>query len=107
MTLLDRIQAFAQQNPFPAGPRALYEPCDYILTLGGKRFRPVALLLGYQLFRDELDTALPAAWAVELVHNVSLIHDDIMDAAPLPPARTLPHTAGSPMLRYTNGRRAR
>ncbi len=63
MILLDRIHTFAQQNPFPAGPRALYEPCDYILALGGKRLRPAALLLGYQLFRDDVDTALPAAWA--------------------------------------------
>ena len=92
MTLLDRIQTFAQQHPFPAGPRALYEPCDYILTLGGKRLRPAALLLGYQLFRDDPDVALPAAWAVELFHNFSLMHDDIMDAAPLRRGQPTVHT---------------
>ncbi len=92
MNLLDRIQTFAQQNPFPATPQALYEPCDYILTLGGKRIRPAALLLGYQLFRDDVDRALPAAWAVELFHNFSLMHDDIMDAAPLRRGQPTVHT---------------
>ncbi|MCY7329564.1 MAG: polyprenyl synthetase family protein [Saprospiraceae bacterium] len=92
MNLLDRIQTFAQHNPFPALPQALYEPCDYILTLGGKRIRPAALLLGYQLFRDDVDRALPAAWAVELFHNFSLMHDDIMDAAPLRRGQPTVHT---------------
>lgn len=92
MNLLDRIQAFAQQNPFPAVPAALYEPCDYILALGGKRLRPAALLLAYQLFREDLEDALPAAWAVELFHNFSLVHDDIMDAAPLRRGQPTVHT---------------
>ena len=92
MSLLHRIQTFAQQNPFPTSPRALYDPCDYILTLGGKRIRPAALLLGYQLFRDDVAMALPAAWAVELFHNFSLMHDDIMDAAPLRRGQPTVHT---------------
>jgi geranylgeranyl diphosphate synthase, type II len=81
--LLTLIRHFSEQNPFPAQPRALYEPCDYMLTLGGKRLRPAVLLMGYELFRDDLESALPAAWAVELFHNFTLMHDDIMDAAPL------------------------
>ncbi|MEO6039665.1 MAG: polyprenyl synthetase family protein, partial [Saprospiraceae bacterium] len=92
MNLLDYIQAFARQHPFPNTPARLYEPCDYILALGGKRLRPVALLLGYQLFDDELEKALPAAWAVELFHNFSLVHDDIMDAAPLRRGQPTVHT---------------
>ncbi|MEO6757927.1 MAG: polyprenyl synthetase family protein, partial [Saprospiraceae bacterium] len=92
MNLPDRIQAFARQHPFPGTPSNLYEPCDYILELGGKRLRPAALLLGYQLFRDDLEKALPAAWAVELFHNFSLVHDDIMDAAPLRRGRPTVHT---------------
>ncbi len=95
MTLLDQIQSFARQNPFPTNPQALYDPCDYILALGGKRFRPAALLLGYQLFRDDLEVALPAAWAVELFHNFSLMHDDIMDAAPLRRGQPTVHTKWS------------
>jgi geranylgeranyl diphosphate synthase type II len=70
----------------------LYEPCEYILTLGGKRIRPALLLMGYELFRDDTATALPAAWAVELFHNFSLMHDDIMDAAPLRRGKPTVHT---------------
>ena len=81
--LLDLIASFSKENPFPASPAALYEPCEYILTLGGKRLRPALVLMGHELFQNDAETALPAAWAVELFHNFSLMHDDIMDAAPL------------------------
>jgi len=54
-----------------------------MMTLAGKRLRPALLLMGYELFADHLERALPAAWAVELFHNFTLMHDDIMDAAPL------------------------
>lgn len=81
--LLDLIASFSKENPFPASPNTLYEPCAYILTLGGKRLRPALTLMGYELFEDNAENALPAAWAVELFHNFSLMHDDIMDAAPL------------------------
>lgn len=81
--LLDQIASFSKENPFPASPAELYQPCDYILTLGGKRLRPALVLLGHELFREDTEVALPAAWAVELFHNFSLMHDDIMDAAPL------------------------
>lgn len=81
--LLDLIQDFSAKNPFPAAPSELYEPCTYILTLGGKRIRPALLLMAVELFEDDVAPALPAAWAVELFHNFSLMHDDIMDAAPL------------------------
>lgn len=91
-SLLARINDFAAKNPFPDSPGALYEPCDYILTLGGKRLRPALLLMGYELFRDDVDRALPAAWAVELFHNFSLMHDDIMDAAPLRRGQPTVHT---------------
>ncbi len=90
--LLDLIQGFSDQNPFPESPAALYEPCGYILTLGGKRIRPALLLMGYELFGDDVDSALPAAWAVELFHNFSLMHDDIMDAAPLRRGQATVHT---------------
>lgn len=90
--LLDLVQDFSKKNSFPANPEALYEPCEYILTLGGKRIRPALLLMGYELFRDDVPSALPAAWAVELFHNFSLMHDDIMDAAPLRRGKPTVHT---------------
>jgi geranylgeranyl diphosphate synthase type II len=92
--LLDRIAQYAAEQSFPDQPTGLYEPCDYILTLGGKRLRPATLLMGYELFRDsdDLSDALPAAWAVELFHNFTLMHDDIMDAAPLRRGKPTVHT---------------
>ncbi len=90
--LLGLIQDYQTENGFPDYPGELYEPCSYILTLGGKRIRPALLLMGYELFRDDVEKALPAAWSVELFHNFSLIHDDIMDAAPLRRGKPTVHT---------------
>jgi geranylgeranyl diphosphate synthase type II len=90
--LLEHIQNYSQRCPFPDNPAQLYEPCDYILSLGGKRLRPALLLLGYELFAEDIEAALPAAWAVELFHNFSLVHDDIMDAAPLRRGQPTVHT---------------
>ena len=68
---------------FPSEPKNLYDPLAYFMTLGGKRTRPVLALLGCNLFGVPGLKALDAALAVELFHNFTLIHDDIMDAAPL------------------------
>ncbi len=64
-------------------PKNLYEPIQYILGLGGKRIRPVLTLMSAEVFDADYKKALPAALAVEVFHNFSLIHDDIMDDAPL------------------------
>ncbi len=64
-------------------PKNLYEPIDYILRLGGKRMRPVLTLMATEVFDVDYKKALPAATAVEVFHNFSLVHDDIMDDAPL------------------------
>jgi geranylgeranyl diphosphate synthase type II len=64
-------------------PKNLYEPIQYILSLGGKRMRPVLTLMASEVFNAPCDKALPAATAIEVFHNFSLIHDDIMDDAPL------------------------
>jgi len=64
-------------------PKNLYEPIAYILGLGGKRIRPVLTLMSAEIFDADYKEALPAALAVEVFHNFSLIHDDIMDDAPL------------------------
>ena len=68
---------------FPAAPATLYEPADYFLTLGGKRVRPVMCLMGNELFDDIGEDAWQVATAIELFHNFTLIHDDIMDKASL------------------------
>ena len=68
---------------FDKEPKNLYQPVDYILQLGGKRMRPVLTLLTADVFDVDYKLALPAAMAVEVFHNFSLVHDDIMDDAPL------------------------
>ncbi|MBE7169643.1 MAG: polyprenyl synthetase family protein [Williamsia sp.] len=68
---------------FPTHPSTLYRPADYFLGLGGKRIRPVMCLMGNELFADILPDTYHAAVAIELFHNFTLIHDDIMDKAPL------------------------
>ncbi|MCB0471641.1 MAG: polyprenyl synthetase family protein [Flavobacteriaceae bacterium] len=72
----------AQKNLYKE-PVALYEPIQYILSLGGKRLRPVLTLLSCDLFGGNFINARDAALAIEMFHNFSLIHDDIMDAAPI------------------------
>lgn len=64
-------------------PKSLYGPINYILSLGGKRMRPVLTLMAADAFGADCKQALPAAVAVEMFHNFSLVHDDIMDDAPL------------------------
>lgn len=77
------FKTYLEDNKFVKSPNGLYEPIDYIMSLGGKRIRPVLLLMGCNLFSDEVDNAMPAAFAVEVFHNFTLLHDDIMDEAPL------------------------
>lgn len=74
---------FFNQEHFPAAPQSLYEPARYFLGLGGKRVRPVSCLMGNELFDDLNADVWEVAVAIELFHNFTLIHDDIMDRAPL------------------------
>ncbi len=78
--------------PFPERPETLYEPCRYFMGIGGKRVRPVICLMANELFGDITEDAYRAAMGVELFHNFTLIHDDIMDKAPLRRGQTTVHT---------------
>lgn len=77
---------------FPEQPASLYEPNEYFLRLGGKRIRPVLCLMGNELFDEIIPEAWHAAAAIELFHNFTLIHDDIMDKAPLRRGKPTVHT---------------
>src|ERR1043165_9840674 len=68
---------------FPEQPSSLYEPNEYFLRMGGKRVRPVLCLMGNELFDEIKEDAWRVATAIELFHNFTLIHDDMMDKAPL------------------------
>ncbi|MBN1117442.1 MAG: polyprenyl synthetase family protein [Bacteroidales bacterium] len=75
------IEEKLKELNFPSEPQKLYEPIQYILDLGGKRLRPALTLIAASLFRDDTSEAVPAALALEVFHNFTLLHDDIMDKA--------------------------
>ena len=79
----DNFLAYLSEKNTIKEPKNLYEPITYILNLGGKRLRPVLVLMASEIFDTPYQKALDAALAVEVFHNFSLIHDDIMDGAPL------------------------
>ena len=79
----DHIQKYFDENSIKGEPLELYNPINYILSLGGKRVRPLMLLMSYSLFSKSIEVAFPLAQAIEVFHNFTLLHDDIMDKAPL------------------------
>jgi geranylgeranyl diphosphate synthase type II len=84
MDLMEELKQYMEANNFERfQPRELYEPLDYILSLGGKRIRPLLTLMACQLYSSNIENALPAAYAIEVFHNFSLLHDDIMDESPI------------------------
>ncbi len=82
---------YLEQESGTRAPETLYDPIRYILGLGGKRIRPVLVLLSADLYGVPLEKAMPAAMAVEVFHNFTLVHDDIMDDAPLRRGQTTVH----------------
>ena len=95
MSPLSQYQHWLEQEinkqTFGTSPKSLYEPIRYIMSLGGKRLRPMLTLLSYSLFKDNVKEAVPYAIAVESFHNFTLMHDDIMDKAPLRRGKTTVH----------------
>ena len=77
------FEDYLETHAFAKEPNGLYAPMAYVMGMGGKRLRPLLSLMGAQLFGDQVQAALPVAMAVEVFHNFSLVHDDIMDEAPL------------------------
>jgi geranylgeranyl diphosphate synthase, type II len=81
--LLQDLEMHLQQLNYGQQPEELYQPISYIMQLGGKRIRPLLTLLAYSLFKEDYHKILTPASAVEVFHNFTLMHDDIMDEAPL------------------------
>lgn len=77
------IEQEIRKNKYGKNPATLYEPIRYLMAIGGKRLRPVLVLLSYALYKNDPKSIVPYAAAVELFHNFTLMHDDIMDNAPL------------------------
>ncbi|SIN64821.1 polyprenyl synthetase family protein [Algoriphagus halophilus] len=81
--LLDKLETFLKSQRFGESPKELYEPLEYILSLGGKRIRPLLSLMAYGMYKNDPESILKQASAIEVFHNFTLMHDDIMDQAPL------------------------
>lgn len=79
--ILEKINEALGNIAYPSQPTGLYEPIRYVLALGGKRIRPVCLLLAYNLYGDDVDKVMNAALGIETYHNYTLLHDDLMDKA--------------------------
>ncbi len=81
--LLEQTNQYLASLDYPQSPELLYRPIEYALEAGGKRLRPLFVLMSYGLFADDYKVAMPCAAAIEVFHNFTLLHDDIMDNAPL------------------------
>ena len=81
--ILKKVNEALEQLPYDRRPQSLYEPIRYVLSLGGKRIRPVLMLLGYSLFKDDPERIMMQALGLETYHNYTLLHDDLMDNADL------------------------
>ena len=79
--ILDKVNAYLNQMPYARPPQGLYEPIAYELSLGGKRIRPVLMLMAYNIYKEDVDAILPQAAGLETYHNHTLLHDDVMDKA--------------------------
>lgn len=79
--LLSQIHAYIESLPYSHDPKGLYDPIEYVLGLGGKRLRPVLMLLAYNLFKEDVKAIFSQAAAIETYHNFTLLHDDLMDKA--------------------------
>ena len=81
--LLDKVNDYISHLNYGKQPEGLYEPIQYAMSLGGKRIRPVLMMMAYNLYRDDVDSILSQAAGIETYHNYTLMHDDLMDNAEL------------------------
>ena len=79
--LLELINTHIAELAFTRKPQGLYAPVSYVLSLGGKRIRPVLMLMAYNLYKEDVETILNQATGIEVYHNYTLLHDDLMDQA--------------------------
>lgn len=79
--MINKINNYIKNLPLNVEPKGLYEPIQYVLSLGGKRVRPVLMMLAYEMWKDNSEDILPQAVALETYHNFTLLHDDVMDNA--------------------------
>lgn len=91
--LLDKVNAHLAELQFTRTPKGLYAPVEYVLSMGGKRIRPVLMLMAYNLYKEEVARIYGPATGVEVYHNYTLLHDDLMDKADMRRGKTTVHKA--------------
>lgn len=79
--LQSQVNDYIAKLDYLRPPVGLYAPIEYVLSLGGKRIRPLLMLMAYNMYRDDVETILPLATGIETYHNYTLLHDDLMDKA--------------------------
>ncbi len=89
--ILTKVNTYIDALPYDRQPQSLYDPIKYVLAMGGKRIRPCLMLMAYNVYKDDVETALPQAVALETYHNFTLLHDDLMDNAPMRRGRQTVH----------------
>ena len=99
--LLSMFEHYISAMPTPDEPQLLYAPIKYGLEEGGKRIRPTLLMLAYNLYAEDVERALMPAMAVEIFHNFTLLHDDIMDNAEVRRGRPSVYAKWERMPRYS------
>ena len=101
--LLSMFNGYLHALPYNRQPESLYEPIKYVLSIGGKRIRPVLMLLAYNLYKDDVESILAPAAAIETYHNYTLLHDDLMDNAPMRRGKQTVHTKWNPNTAILSG----
>ena len=89
--LLDKINSHISDIQFTRTPVGLYDPVKYVLSMGGKRIRPVLMLMAYNLYKEDVTSVYDPATAIEVYHNYTLLHDDLMDRADMRRGKTTVH----------------
>ena len=89
--LFKQIHNYIENLSYMHEPKGLYEPIEYVLSLGGKRLRPVLMLLAYNLYKEDVEQIFPQAAGIETYHNFTLLHDDLMDKAEMRRGKPVVH----------------
>lgn len=98
-----QIEQKLKETTFPDKPAFLYDPVRYILSIGGKRIRPALVILGANVFTDDITPALNPAIAIEIFHNFTLLHDDLMDNSKIRRGKATVHEKWNPNIAILSG----
>ena len=101
--IVKKINLTLSKTSFGDKPKELYEPIDYMLALGGKRMRPLVSVLSYLIFKEDYEKAIKPSLSLEVFHNFTLMHDDIMDQAPLRRGQATVHEKWNPNTAILSG----